>query len=171
VLTKGTVPRSDPQFGVIPAIASAPNVRTITDRETLRIGSIAVTAHETPGHTPGGTSWTWESCEGSRCAGFVYADSLTPVSAEEFLFTRSREYPNALADFQRSFTRLTSVKCDILLTPHPAASGFWQRYDNWRKTGSIDDIIDRGACARYVDGARERLTQRLKVEETAGASK
>jgi metallo-beta-lactamase class B len=75
----------------------------------------------------------------------VYADSLTPVSAEGFLFTRSREYPNALADFQRSFTRLTSVKCDILLTPHPAASQFWQRYENWQKTRSIDDTIDRGA--------------------------
>jgi len=171
VLRTGAVPRSDPQFGVISPIAAIPNVRTIGDRETLRIGSIAITAHETPGHTPGGTSWTWQSCEDSRCVDFVYADSLTPVSADEFQFTRSREYPNALSDFERSFARLSSLQCDILLTPHPSASRFWQRVDKRQVTGSVDDIIDTGGCARYVDNARERLLQRVKLEEAGRASK
>ena len=27
----------------------------------------AVQAHFTGGHTPGGTSWSWKSCEGSAC--------------------------------------------------------------------------------------------------------
>jgi metallo-beta-lactamase class B len=171
VLTKGAVPPSDPQFGLIPPIASVGDVRTVRDRETLRIGNVAITAHETPGHTPGGTSWTWRSCEGSRCVDFVYADSLTAVSADKFLFTRSREYPNALADFERSFTRLSSVACGILITPHPAASGFWERVDRRQSTGSVDAMIDADACARYVDVARGRLKQRVKLEEDGGSSR
>lgn len=63
VMKKGEVPRDDPQFGALRPIARVARVETFEDGETLRAGSLAVTAHLTPGHTPGGTSWTWRSCE------------------------------------------------------------------------------------------------------------
>ena len=44
-------------------------------------------AHLTPGHTHGGTSWSWRSCEKGRCLDLVYADSQTPISAAEFSFS------------------------------------------------------------------------------------
>ena len=62
-------------------------MRAIADGETLRVGDIAITAHFTPGHTPGGTSWTWKSCEGDHCMNMVYADSLNSISAPGFKFT------------------------------------------------------------------------------------
>jgi metallo-beta-lactamase class B len=83
VMRKGAVPRDDPQFGTIIGIKAISKVETLKDGDTLLAGSVAVTAHSTPGHTPGGTSWTWRSCEQSRCLNFVYADSLSPVSAKE----------------------------------------------------------------------------------------
>jgi metallo-beta-lactamase class B len=167
VLTSGIVPRSDPQFGVVPPIAPVKDVRTIKDGETLEVGSLAVTAHETPGHTPGGTSWTWRSCVGDACVDFVYADSLTAVSADGFLFTRSREYPNAVADFDGSFSTLESVACGILLTPHPEASGLWQRLERREAGGSAEAMKDPAACRRYVDGARQRLRKRVDTESSA----
>ena len=88
VMNKGALPRDDPQFGTIAPIARVARVETIKDGETLSAGAVTVTAHLTPGHTPGGTSWTWRSCENGRCLNLVYADSLTPVSADGFLFTR-----------------------------------------------------------------------------------
>src|SRR5262245_4189785 len=73
----------DPQFGTgplqsFPAVTNG--VRAVKDGETLNVGTIAVRALYTPGHTPGATSWTWQSCEGSRCLSMVYADSVTAVS-------------------------------------------------------------------------------------------
>ena len=167
VLTSGVVPPSDPQFGVVPLIAPVTKVRTVSDGETLRVGPLAITAHETPGHTPGGTSWTWRSCAGADCADFVYADSLTAVSADGFLFTRNRQYPNAVADFEKSFKTLESFKCSILLTPHPEASGLWQRVERRAAGGGAGAMIDPTACRRYVEGARERLRKRLSAETTA----
>src|SRR5690348_1948326 len=76
VMSKTGVARDDPQFGVIPPIALINHVEVLSDGQTLKIGPIAITAHLTPGHTPGGTSWTWQSCEGHKCLSFVYADSL-----------------------------------------------------------------------------------------------
>jgi metallo-beta-lactamase class B len=49
-------------------------VRVVKDGETLRVGTLSVTAHITPGHTSGSTTWTWKSCEESRCRDFVYAN-------------------------------------------------------------------------------------------------
>ena len=57
----------------------------------------------------------------------VYADSLTPVAADGFLFTRNTAYPNVLEDFENSFNKLSMLPCDILLTPHPEASDLWTR--------------------------------------------
>jgi metallo-beta-lactamase class B len=164
VLTSGAVPRNDPQFGVVAPVAAVRNVTIVTDGETLRVGPLAMTAHETPGHTPGGTSWTWRSCHADDCADFVYADSLTAVSADGFLFTRSRDYPHALADFERSFRTLETVACGILLTPHPEASGLWARLERRDTEGDADAMKDPAACHRYVSAARERLAKRIALE-------
>src|SRR5206468_11532302 len=103
VMNTGAAPRDDPQFGALAPIARVARVETFKDGETLSAGAVTVTAHLTPGHTPGGTSWTWRSCENDRCLNLVYADSLTPVSADGFLFTRRKAYPHA-DDFERSFS-------------------------------------------------------------------
>jgi metallo-beta-lactamase class B len=164
VMRQGGVGRDDPQYGVVEPIHPVAQVKTVADDETLRVGTIAVTAHFTPGHTPGGTSWTWTSCENARCFNMVYADSLTPVSADGFLFTHSREYPNALKDFEKSFATLTAVPCDILLTPHPEASDLWGRLDRRARGVAPEPFADPTACRRYVDTARENLRKRVASE-------
>src|SRR5262245_44239225 len=50
VMRRGAVPHDDPQFGLIIPIARIEQVQTLTDGETLRAGSVTVTAHLTPGH-------------------------------------------------------------------------------------------------------------------------
>ncbi|MGN6591414.1 MAG: subclass B3 metallo-beta-lactamase [Terriglobales bacterium] len=115
VLRSGRPAADDPQHDILLPIAPVPEVQVIHDGETLHLGSLAITAHFTPGHTPGGTSWTWRSCEQGRCLDLVYADSLTPVSAPGY---RYADHPALLAGFRRSFAFLRSTACDILLTPH-----------------------------------------------------
>ena len=161
VMKKGAVPRDDPQFGTIVPIARVARVETFHDGETLRAGAVAVTAHLTPGHTPGGTSWTWRSCENGRCLNLVYADSLTPVSADGFLFSRRKEYPHA-QDFERSYAFLSSTPCDILITPHPDASNLWQRLAE--RSANADALIDTNACKALAEKSRELLSKRLEKE-------
>ena len=124
VMTKSGVGRNDPQYGSVPPIPLVRRVGTLRDGESFRVGAIVMTVHFTPGHTPGGTSWTWKSCEGGRCLDMVYADSVTPVSTDGFKFTRSQEYPGAIRDFEKSLAFLDAAPCDILLTTHPDASGY-----------------------------------------------
>jgi metallo-beta-lactamase class B len=83
----------------------------------------------TAGYSPGGTTWTWRSCEDARCLDLVYADSQTPVSADGFRFSDSPAYRSAVADFERGFRTLETLSCDILVTPHPSASALWERLE------------------------------------------
>lgn len=170
-MKRGGVGRGDPQYGILLPIPPVANVHTLRDGATLPIGEIAITAHFTPGHTPGGTSWTWKSCEKDVCHEIVYADSVTPVSAEGFKFIASREYPNALKDFQKSFAFLDAVPCDILIATHPEASELWDRLAERERGLSPDPMIDPKACHELADRAREQLRQRVEEEKTSKAGK
>jgi len=164
VLSKGGVGRGDPQYGTLTPIAAVKNVSTFRDGESLHVGEITITPHLTPGHTPGGTSWTWKTCEGSVCYDMVYADSLNPISAPRFRFTKSREYPQAIEDFEKSFAFFGATPCDVLVTAHPEVSGFWDRLALREKGVKPDPFIDSAACHKLAEGAREKLRQRLADE-------
>jgi len=89
-LETGEPTPDDPQYALGREANGYPpvtGVRVVADGETLRVGDVAITAHYTPGHTPGATTWTWRSCEGQHCLDIVYADSLNAVSAPGFRFT------------------------------------------------------------------------------------
>lgn len=161
VMKTGAVPRDDPQYGSIRPIARVARVETFKDGAALSAGSVTVTAHLTPGHTPGGTSWTWQSCENGRCLNLVYADSLSPVSANGFQFSRRKEYPQA-EDFERSFSFLENTPCDILITPHPDASNLWDRLQ--QRSAKPDALVDPNACRVLAQTSRDQLKKRLATE-------
>ena len=164
VLRKGGVRKGDPQYRTLAPIAAVKNVSTFKDGESLHVGDIMLTPHLTPGHTPGGTSWTWKSCEDKVCHDFVYADSLTPISSPGFRFSSQRDYPHAVEDFEKSFAFLDSAPCDILITAHPELSGLWNRLEQREKGVKPDPMAEAGACRRLADDFRARLKQRLAEE-------
>jgi metallo-beta-lactamase class B len=159
VLERGTSEPGDPQHGLLLAMPPVHDVQRVADGETLRVGPIAVTAHLTPGHTQGGTTWTWRSCDDAGCVDVVYADSHSPISADGFRYSDSREYPSAVADFERGFRTLEALPCDILVTPHPSGSSLWERLER-----GPAGLIDRDACKRYAAAGRQRLQRRLETE-------
>ncbi|HEV7589645.1 MAG TPA: subclass B3 metallo-beta-lactamase [Longimicrobium sp.] len=160
VLARGASGADDPQYGLAPPFPPVPVARVVADGDTVRVGPIALVAHLTPGHTPGSTTWSWRACEGRRCLEMVYADSQTPVSADGFRFTASAAWPTALADFERGIATIERLRCDVLLTPHPDASAWWDRVAARR-------LADPGACRRYAAAARRQLARRV-ADERAG---
>lgn len=162
-LESGRSGRDDPQYGSLPPIQKVSGVRVLKDGQTVHVGPLALTAHFTPGHTPGGTTWTWQSCEKERCLNMVYADSLSAISADKFRFSDSPDYPSARHDFEKSFATLNSLPCDILLTPHPDVSNMWERLAQ-RDKGDPNAFVDTSACKRFSATSREDLAKRLASE-------
>lgn len=162
VLRAGIVARDDPQFGVITPAQPVANVHVIADGQMVHVGSLTLTAHFTPGHTPGGTSWSWTSCERQRCLHIVYADSLTAVSADKYRFT---DHPDVVAGFEKSFATLETIPCDILLTPHPGFSNTLGRLEARDKGGKPDAFIEAGACKKLAEASRQGLAKRIAQEQ------
>lgn len=156
VIESGKADPSDPQFGMHAAMRPMPRseVSAITPGETLEIAGLHLTPIATPGHTAGALSWQWESCEAGECRSIVYADSLSPVSADGYLFSDHRDY---LAAYFQGLDRLAALDCDILLTPHPSASGM-------RDKLVAGDLGGAPTCAAYAASIRERLQTRLRSE-------
>ena len=163
VLRRGSLSEDDPQHDILPPpMQPVPNVDVIADGQTLRVGPLALTAHFTPGHTPGGTSWSWTSCERQRCLHIVYADSLTAVSADKYRFT---DHPDLVAGFEKSFATLETIPCDILLTPHPGFSNTLGRLEARDKGGKPDAFIEAGACKKLAEASRQGLAKRIAQEQ------
>ncbi|HKR76168.1 MAG TPA: subclass B3 metallo-beta-lactamase [Rhodanobacter sp.] len=160
-LELGGADRSDPQYGSAPRYMPLRNVHTVRDGETLQLGQVAVTAHYTPGHTPGSTSWTWQSCEGRRCLYIAYADSLSAISARGYRFT---DHPDYVAAFRKTFATVAALPCDILLTPHPDASGFWEKVAQRKSPTDVAPLVDPQACRDYAADAAKNLDARLAKE-------
>ncbi len=162
-LRRGASDESDPQFGELEDFDPVADVRLLANNGVVRAGSVELQAVATPGHSVGGTSWTWRSCDGEDCRRIVYADSLTAVSADGYRFS---DHPEAIARLRRSFASVAALDCDILVTPHPSASALWTRLgpDATRPLG------DAGACRAYAGSGAERLERRLAREAEAGTS-
>lgn len=166
-LEHGRGDRSDPQFLISPEFppVSATAIRTVADGETLKLGPIAITAHATPGHTPGGTSWTWNSCASNQCLAMVYADSLTSISDDVYRYSDETLHPGVLPAFRRSIATVAALPCDVLLTPHPSASDMWSRLG----PQAAKPLSDPDACRRYAATASDKLDARIAKEREGTA--
>jgi metallo-beta-lactamase class B len=157
VLRTGQPDKRDAQYPDLVPFAPVANTRAVRDGDVVKLGPLAVTAHFTPGHTPGATSWTWQSSEGGKTMHMVYADSVTAIAADGRNFSRNPLYPKARADVERSIAMIEGLECDVLVGAHPDFSDLWERKES--KT-----FVDPDACRKYAANGRAWLAKTLAAE-------
>lgn len=157
VFATGTAGQGDPQAGMHPPFPAARVDRIIADGEPVRLGNLWLVPLATPGHTPGALSWHWGSCDGGICRRIVFADSLSPISRDDYKFT---DHPAFVQAFRAGLAKLAGLECDILLTPHPSASAMIERM------AGRAPLDDRNACSAYAEKAGKSLDERLAKEQS-----
>lgn len=137
-------------------------VRIVADGETVSVGPLKLTAHLTPGHTPGSTAWTWQSCEQGACRNIVYADSLTPVSTDGFHYTGDATHPDITGSFRASIAKLAALPCDVIVSTHP---GFTDTFDKLAKrTPEHNTFVEAGGCKALAESSSRNLDKRIAKE-------
>lgn len=147
----------DLHFGDDVAFPPAQADRLLMDGEAIELGDFKLIAHFTAGHTPGGISWTWTDTRGGRPLRIAYVDSL---SAPRYRLIGHPRYPNIVEDFRRTFARVRALPCDLLLTPHPDASG-------WTPADPARPHARPITCRAYADAAERRFDAQLDAERKA----
>jgi metallo-beta-lactamase class B len=137
--------------------------RVVKDGDRISLGGVTLTAHATPGHTRGCTSWTMPVRENGKTHTILFACSLT-VGGNRL--TGNPAYPNAVRDFRASFARMKSFHADILLTQHPYNADELGKAAR-AKAGGPNPFVDPGDLPRYVDAAERDFNDEL-ARQSAG---
>jgi metallo-beta-lactamase class B len=135
-----------PDFGAPAEFPPVAVDRVITDGDTVRLGGVVLTAHLTPGHTRGCTSWTLPVTDGGRKLDVLFHCS---TSAPGYRLVDNPQYPQIAADYRRSFAALRALPCDVLLAPH----SFFFRLDDKRARlarGGPNPFIDPAECRAFI---------------------
>jgi metallo-beta-lactamase class B len=91
--------------------------RILHDKETVRLGSAAIVAHKTAGHTRGCTTWTMQTQVGGRTLNVVIVGGWAANPGVRLVANEGKpaSYPGIAADFDRTFATLAALPCDIFL--------------------------------------------------------
>lgn len=161
VLESGKPSPDDPQAGHLDGMAPVKVDRALADGDSVVLGRLALTVHETPAHSPGSASWTWQACDAKfTCRMIAYADSASTISADGYRFT---DHPDRIARIRSGLANIAQLPCDLLVTPHPSASNFFLRL-----SGKAP-LLDAEACRAYARGAGARFETRLAAESVVEA--
>ena len=133
--------------------------RVLHDGDRVTLGGSTLTAHVTPGHTKGCTTWTMVVNEGGRRLNAVIIGSPNVNAAT--VLVGNKNYPQIEQDFVKTFKVLKSLPVDVFLGAHGAYFGMLAKYDRL-KNGGANPFIDPAGYKAYVE---ERETTFLKELE------
>jgi metallo-beta-lactamase class B len=142
--------------------------RIVEDGQSLAVGDAIVTAHLTPGHTPGCTSWSTTVSDGGRRLQVLFLCSITVAGNT---LVSNRAYPTIVADYQNTFAKLSGMKADIVLTSHPEIANVLGR-EARAEAGDRRAFIDPTALPAIVAHSRQDFEAALaKARRTQGATR
>jgi metallo-beta-lactamase class B len=135
--------------------------RFIADGEQVELGGVTLSAHLTPGHTKGCTSWSMRAHEDGKNYDVLFLCGLT---VSPFKLTNNDRYPNIVQDAQNSILKLRSMHVDVLLAAH----AFW--FDLGGKAarqheGAPNPFVDPGELGRHLTEMEHDLDQALEAQE------
>jgi metallo-beta-lactamase class B len=132
----------------------------------VTLGDTTLTAHATPGHSPGCTSWEMTVKDGSEnrdvlffCSGTVALNRLVG----------NPTHPGIVGDYRATYARVKAMKIDVLLGPHPEVYGM-QAKRAQMKDGAPNPFVKPGENVTYVTTLEQDFDTQL-AKQTAALQK
>lgn len=143
------------QGGAAPFPAVAVD-RLIADEQTVQLGGVTLTAHITPGHTKGCTTWSMPVADSGKIYQVVFYCSTSVVDK----LVNNSGYPNIVSDYMHSFADLHKMPCDVFLAPH---AGFFHLEEKRKQleAGKFDAFVDPTEMKKYVEESEQSFRKQL----------
>ena len=136
--------------------------RTIKDGETVTLGGTTLTAHLTPGHTRGCTTWTTPVQEGGKTLNLAIACGGLQEDAR---LVGNRNYPEIAEDFAKSIKIYKALPVDVFLASHAWFYDPAGKYARAQKSANPNPYIDPAGYKAWV-GNMEKNWNSLMAEQT-----
>ena len=137
--------------------------RIISDGEQVRLGKTTLTAHLTPGHTRGATTWTMEVSDAGKSYHVVFFSSAT-INAGTRLLGNAR-YPEIATDLENTFARLKKLPCDIFLAPHGGQFAMAEKVARLDRGEGVAALVDPAGWQKLLAGAEQAYRDQLAQEK------
>jgi metallo-beta-lactamase class B len=142
--------------------AHCPVDRRIGDGEFVTLGGVTLTAHLTPGHTMGATTWTMQVQDQGRSLAVVFFPSANINPGVHLI--DNRRYPQIAHDFERSFAIWKGLSCDVFLADHGEFYGMRAKYRQLQSGASANPFIDPDGYRHFVLDSERRFREQLSRE-------
>jgi metallo-beta-lactamase class B len=134
--------------------------RVLKDGEQVSLGGTTLTAHLTPGHTRGCTTWTTRIADGGRTYNVLIACAGLQ---ENVRLVNNKNYPQIAEDFARSIKTYKSLPVDIFLGAH---SWFFDLAGKHKKLGSATNpYVDPEGYKAWVDSQEKSYNTTLAEQK------
>lgn len=138
--------------------------RIVADGEKVTVGGVTLTAHLTPGHTRGATTWTMEVMDGSVTRQVVFFSSAS-INAGTRLLNNPR-YPRFVHDFEATFTKLRALPCDAFFAPHGGQFAMAEKFARLERDPKENPFVDPAGWKRLIASAEKAFRDQLSIERT-----
>lgn len=136
--------------------------RALRDGDKVQLGGLSLTAHLTPGHTKGCTTWTAELNDGGHLYRVVIVGSANVNSG--YRLVGNQQYPQIASDYEKTFRVLHSLPCDIFLGAH----GEYYNMDAKLKrlgAGHTNPFVDPGGYQAFVEEHEQTFKEKLAEQQ------
>jgi metallo-beta-lactamase class B len=136
--------------------------RVLHNGDQVKLAGTVLTAHLTPGHTPGATTWTMTATENGKPYHVVISSSIGVNPG--YILVNNSKYPQIADDYRRAFEVMRALPCDIYLAPHGAQYGLLEKYAKLEK-GGPNPFIDPDGYRAYVDTSEKLFLGKLEEQK------
>lgn len=141
-----------------PSGKAHPIDRVLHDGDTVTLGGTTLTAHLTPGHTKGCTTWTLKVTENGKTYDVVVVGSLSLNAA---VLVNNPTYPNIQDDFIKSFKVMRTLPADVFVGSH---NGFYQMAQKYAllEKGGANPFVDPAGYKALIDSSEKAFYARVE---------
>jgi metallo-beta-lactamase class B len=139
--------------------------RVVKDGDTVSLGGTTLTAHLTPGHTQGCTTWTTDVVEDGRRYRVAFVCSVT-VNEGVHLVGNTR-VPDIADHYARTFRVLKDLKPDVFVAEHGSVFDLEAKAEKARslQKGQPNPFVDPEGYKKFVAQSEEAYLKLLKAEK------
>lgn len=141
--------------------------RTVKNGDKVTLGDVTLTAHATPGHSPGCTSWSTTVMDGGAKRSVIVFCSATV--ALNRLVGANATHPGIVEDYRKTFAWAKTARFDVLLAPHPEMYGMQEKRAKMA-AGAPNPFVDPAAFNDYLSRMEKAFEEGL-AKQTSEAGK
>jgi metallo-beta-lactamase class B len=139
--------------------------RVLHDGDKVELGGMTLTAHLTPGHTLGTTTWTFQVRDNGRPYNVVIVGAGLPDDAR---IVYNQGNPNAAEQWAETIKKLESYPCDVFLGAHSWFFNLTGKYKRQQANPAQNPYLDAAGYKKFVAEMKTTREKLVKEQTAAG---